>query len=179
MLAGPWAPLPSRTRRESASSYEVMPVPQPSPRSLPLDLVTSGGRRQAGDPTPARTRSWQPGSRARRECTCCMTGSARRRAHRASGSARRLVGGAIGVEHDEVRLRIDRAHHPRVGLVEELLPRVGVPSPAQRRVIGVLDCCERRRDGYGADILGQSACTKHGGGLAAGNGVADAKPARP
>ena len=55
-------------------------------------------------------------------------------------------------------------HHPRVGLVEELLPRVGVPSRAQRHVIGVLDCCERRRDGDGADVLGQTASTKHGGG---------------
>ena len=86
-----------------------------------------------------------------------------------------VVGGAIGVEHDEVRLRIDRGHHPRVGLVEELLPRVGIPSRAQRHVIGVLDCCERRCDRYGADILGQSASTKHGGGLTVGNGVADTK----
>jgi hypothetical protein len=39
----------------------------------------------------------------------------------------------------------------------------------------VCESIARRRDGYGADILGQSASTKHGGGLTAGNGVADTR----
>ena len=73
-----------------------------------------------------------------------------------------VVGGTIGVEHDEVRLRIDRGHHPRVGLVEELLPRVGVPSRAQRHVIGICIAASAAATATGPDILRQSASTKHG-----------------
>src|SRR5438045_6494809 len=52
-------------------------------------------------------------------------------------------GGTTGIQHHEIGLRINRPQHPRVRLVEELLPVVDIPSRAHLHVIDVIE----RRDG--------------------------------
>src|SRR5207244_6925403 len=86
-----------------------------------------------------------------------------------------LDGRASRSEHHEIRMRVDRPHHPCVRLIEKLLPLVSVPSFARQHMFGVVE----RRDGRACSddvhFIWKLIRSKPSGSLWSGDGVSDSQ----
>ena len=66
-----------------------------------------------------------------------------------------LTGRPRGLEHDEAGLRVDGSHHPRVGLIQKLLPIIHITAHSGMDVGDIVKSCNRCPRSNGVQIVGE------------------------